>query len=133
MTAVITLDKKVKWAGANSWKYNLEDAPGNLIPFDKSGCMSGQPQAGEFGIGENITLHVVCNQLSKPLIRGEKLWVFVFSDSDNPDNWLMFTIPIQGYSSSKPSFTHLPQNLLNHQRSSNYPPKSLSEELSFSS
>ena len=63
--------------------------------------MQGQSQGGEYGVGANITLHFVCNKLPRELVKGDKIWMYVFADQKNPDFWLMMNIPILGFSSEE--------------------------------
>lgn len=93
MKTVVKLNEKIKWGGSGSWKFGIEDVKGNLTPLT-NGCISGQPQPAEYGSGSNFTLTFVCSSLPRELKKGDKLWIFVFSDKDNPDLWLMFNIPI---------------------------------------
>ena len=97
MQTVIKLSQKVKWNGANSWHFGIEDSNRNITPIT-SGCLSGQPQPAIYEQGANLTLSMSCNSLPRELRKGDKLWAFVFGDHDNPDFWLMFNIPIEGFS-----------------------------------
>ena len=92
-TATIQLTKKIWWNGFDSWKYAIENAKGQIVKLE-DGCMQGQSQGGEYGSGANITVHFVCNRLPRDLVKGDKIWMYVFADSKNPDFWLMLNIPI---------------------------------------
>lgn len=93
MSTTVTLSQKVKWGGSSSWEYALSDASGKLTSL-VSGCFGGQPSAAEYGSGQNLTLNIVCQQLPRELQMGDTIWISVFRDSSNPDNWLFYNIPI---------------------------------------
>lgn len=54
----------------------------------------------EYAAGFNLTLNFVCHKLVRELKRGDKIWISVFRDKADPDAWLFFYIPIEGYTSS---------------------------------
>lgn len=51
----------------------------------------------EYEAGFNLTLNFVCHKLDRELKKGDKIWVSVFRDKSDPDNWLFFYIPIEGF------------------------------------
>jgi hypothetical protein len=96
MTTTVSLTQKVKWGGSGSWEFALSDATGKLSPL-ASGCIGGQPSAAEYGSGQNLTLNLMCQQLPRELQMGDTIWISVFRDSSNPDFWLFYNIPIEGF------------------------------------
>lgn len=96
MSTTVTLSQKVKWAGSSSWEYALSDSNGKLTSLT-SGCLGGQPSAGEYGSGQNLTLNLLCQKLPRELSMGDTIWISVFRDSSNPDFWLFYNIPIEGF------------------------------------
>jgi hypothetical protein len=63
-------------------------------------CLSGQTKAGTYPEGDSITLSLTCQKVPRELKKGDKLWLFVFSDKDDADYWLMFNVPIPEVTSS---------------------------------
>lgn len=51
----------------------------------------------EYEAGCNLTLNFVCHKLDRELKKGDKIWVSVFRDKSDPDSWLFFYIPIEGF------------------------------------
>lgn len=93
MTTTISLTQTIKWKGVQSWSYALEDTHQHYTSLANS-CVSGQPTETVLHGGANMTLSINCQRLPRELKKGDKLWIYVFSDQDNPDNWLMYNIPI---------------------------------------
>lgn len=86
----------MKWGGSSSWEFAIEDINGKLIHI-AHGCLSGQSNPMEYEAGCNLTLNFVCHKLDRELKKGDKIWVSVFRDKSDPDNWLFFYIPIEGF------------------------------------
>ena len=62
-------------------------------------CTTVQSREGTYDKGMNLTIGFRCGSLSRGLLQGDRIWVMAFMDEDNPDNWLAYYIPINGYSS----------------------------------
>jgi len=88
--------RKIRWNGVRSWQFAIENAKGQLVKLDGH-CIQGQSQAGDYGLGSNLTLMLSCNSLPRELVKGDKVWMYVFSDL-KADYWLMMSIAIPGFS-----------------------------------
>jgi hypothetical protein len=102
MTSTVTLHQIVKWGGSNSWEFAIEDISGKLTGI-ANGCLSAESKPMEYGAGSNITLNFVCHRLDKELRKGDKIWISVFRDKVDPDDWLFFYIPIEGITTDTPA------------------------------
>lgn len=54
----------------------------------------------DYQAGSNLTLNFVCHKLPRELKKGDKIMVSVFKDKGDPDDWLFFNIPVEGYTSN---------------------------------
>jgi hypothetical protein len=60
-------------------------------------CLKNQSGAAEYSPGMNLTLSLNCDSLPRSLLKGDKVWLYVFPDL-KADYWLMMDINIPGIS-----------------------------------